>query len=194
MIDSRTFLEFNTCTVVGAVNVCSSKLVKRRLQAGKLSVVELLSASGQSDTYHQRPVVVFDQCSECTDTIPLDSFLGVLLMTLRTHFTSLRLLRGGFLEFNALYPKLCEAKSNDGKALDKACPTDASPLPGPLTSSSTGDSRLSCPPVAATVSGPAMLMVNPGPTRILAHLWLVRKRTLWMLWVCVSTVLRMSST
>ena len=37
IIDSRSFLEYNTLHVAGAVNVCCSKLVKRRLQQDKVS-------------------------------------------------------------------------------------------------------------------------------------------------------------
>lgn len=38
IIDSRSFLEYNTCHVSYAVNVCCSKIVKRRLQQDKVSV------------------------------------------------------------------------------------------------------------------------------------------------------------
>ena len=37
LIDSRSFLEFNTSSIQQSVNVCCSKLVKRRLQQNKVS-------------------------------------------------------------------------------------------------------------------------------------------------------------
>ncbi|KAK1888162.1 Dual specificity protein phosphatase 8 [Dissostichus eleginoides] len=47
VIDSRTFSEYNASHVQGAVNVCCSKLVKRRLQQDKVSVTELLQPNGK---------------------------------------------------------------------------------------------------------------------------------------------------
>lgn len=47
VIDSRTFSEYNVSHVQGAVNVCCSKLVKRRLQQDKVSVTELLQPNGK---------------------------------------------------------------------------------------------------------------------------------------------------
>ncbi|KAG7279226.1 hypothetical protein CRUP_013618 [Coryphaenoides rupestris] len=47
VIDSRTFSEYNAWHVQGALNVCCSKLVKRRLQQDKVSVTELLQPSGK---------------------------------------------------------------------------------------------------------------------------------------------------
>lgn len=47
VIDSRTFSEYNASHVHGAVNVCCSKLVKRRLQQDKVSVTELLQPNGK---------------------------------------------------------------------------------------------------------------------------------------------------
>lgn len=47
LVDSRPFLDFNTCHIRGAVNVCCSKIVKRRLQHDKasLSVKQLVLPS-----------------------------------------------------------------------------------------------------------------------------------------------------
>ncbi|GAA6107861.1 dual specificity protein phosphatase 8a isoform X1 [Tachysurus ichikawai] len=47
VIDSRTFSEYNASHVHGAVNVCCSKLVKRRLQQDKVSITELLQLNGK---------------------------------------------------------------------------------------------------------------------------------------------------
>lgn len=47
VIDSRTFSEYNASHVQGAVNVCYSKLVKRRLQQDKVSVTELLQPNSK---------------------------------------------------------------------------------------------------------------------------------------------------
>lgn len=47
VIDSRTFSEYNASHVHGAVNICCSKLVKRRLQQDKVSITELLQPNGK---------------------------------------------------------------------------------------------------------------------------------------------------
>lgn len=47
VIDSRTFSEYNASHVQGAINVCCSKLVKRRLQQDKVSITELLQPNGK---------------------------------------------------------------------------------------------------------------------------------------------------
>ncbi|TNN59819.1 Dual specificity protein phosphatase 8 [Liparis tanakae] len=71
VIDSRTFSEYNASHVQGAVNVCCSKLVKRRLQQDKVSVTELLQPNGKvkvpahpaegflSETLHPRHLNTF---------------------------------------------------------------------------------------------------------------------------------------
>lgn len=49
VIDSRSFVEYNSCHVLSSVNICCSKLVKRRLQQGKVTIAELIqpAARGQ---------------------------------------------------------------------------------------------------------------------------------------------------
>ncbi|XP_048462982.1 dual specificity protein phosphatase 8-like isoform X1 [Rhincodon typus] len=47
VIDSRSFVEYNTSHVLNSVNICCSKLVKRRLQQDKFSIAELIQPSGK---------------------------------------------------------------------------------------------------------------------------------------------------
>ncbi|KAG8125687.1 hypothetical protein E2320_020771 [Naja naja] len=42
VIDSRSFVEYNSWHVLNSVNICCSKLVKRRLQQDKVSITELI--------------------------------------------------------------------------------------------------------------------------------------------------------
>lgn len=48
VIDSRSFVEYNSCHVLSSVNICCSKLVKRRLQQGKVTIAELIQPSTRS--------------------------------------------------------------------------------------------------------------------------------------------------
>lgn len=57
VIDSRSFVEYNRWHVLSSVNICCSKLVKRRLQQGKVTIAELIqpAAAGRSQV-PARPV------------------------------------------------------------------------------------------------------------------------------------------
>jgi len=142
IIDSRSFLEFNDFHVVGAVNVCCSKLVKRRLQHDKVSVKDFLLYSCHIEVDESSDVIVYDQSSVSTASVAVDSFLHVLLQKLVHVFRRVFLLSGGFLAFQACHRDLCEDKSR------RHCPS--------LTS----------------LSQPCLPIVNVGPTRILPFLYL----------------------
>lgn len=108
VVDSRPFLDFNTCHIRGAVNVCCSKIVKRRLQHDKVNVRELLPAAASSSSSEQQQLVVYDQGSWVVPTGE-DSFLAVLLAKLARAFPGrVALLAGGLSEFSASQRPLCE--------------------------------------------------------------------------------------
>lgn len=48
VIDSRSFVEYNSWHVLSSVNICCSKLVKRRLQQGKVTIAELVQPAARS--------------------------------------------------------------------------------------------------------------------------------------------------
>lgn len=48
VIDSRSFVEYNSWHVLSSVNICCSKLVKRRLQQGKVTIAELIQPAVRS--------------------------------------------------------------------------------------------------------------------------------------------------
>ncbi|MGH0146123.1 UNVERIFIED_CONTAM: hypothetical protein FKN15_056641 [Acipenser sinensis] len=52
VIDSRTFSEYNSSHVLSSVNVCCSKLVKRRLQQDKVSITDLLQPNSKIKVLH----------------------------------------------------------------------------------------------------------------------------------------------
>ncbi|XP_013883623.1 dual specificity protein phosphatase 16 isoform X4 [Austrofundulus limnaeus] len=113
LIDSRSFVDFNSAHILEAINVNCSKLMKRRLQQDKVQIQELLqhSARGQLDLQAGQQVVVYDQNSSDPASLGSDSFLSVLLVKLERSFPSVHLLSGGFSEFSNLFPGLCEDKS-----------------------------------------------------------------------------------
>ncbi|GAB6018549.1 hypothetical protein CHUAL_000244 [Chamberlinius hualienensis] len=108
VIDSRSFLEYNTCHVMNSVNVVCSKIIKRRLQQDKISVKDFLVNTCRVEADETFEVFVYDQGTNNVTELSPDCFVYILLNKLAGVFSSVSLLRGGFLEFQASYPSLCE--------------------------------------------------------------------------------------
>ncbi|XP_060083943.1 uncharacterized protein LOC132563208 [Ylistrum balloti] len=146
LIDSRSFLEHNTSRIQQSVNVCCSKLVKRRLQQNKVHIKEFLTQTCHIDIEEYSDVIVYDQCTELPALLTSDNFLIVLLRKLMTCslFKSVALLKGGYLAFQAMHPMLCENKAT---------------------------SSYKCAPLTS-LSQPCLPVSNVGPTRILSFLYL----------------------
>ncbi|XP_059402546.1 dual specificity protein phosphatase 8-like isoform X1 [Carassius carassius] len=142
VIDSRTFSEYNASHVHSAVNVCCSKLVKRRLQQDKVSVTELLQPNGKVkvELGRRQEVVVYDQSTKDAGQLSKDGFVHILLSKLEGTFHRVSLLTGGFAAFSSCFPGLCEGK-----------PVATLPM---------------------SLSQPCLPVANVGPTRILPHLYL----------------------
>uniref|UniRef100_UPI00358F172B dual specificity protein phosphatase 8-like n=1 Tax=Myxine glutinosa TaxID=7769 RepID=UPI00358F172B len=108
LIDSRPFVDFASSHIVGAVNVGSSKLVKRRLQQERVTVRELIRNASKVDPVGRQRVVVYDQSTRDATRLSSDHFLSVLLLKLGRSFPGVSLLTGGFVAFSACFPDLCE--------------------------------------------------------------------------------------
>ncbi|ESO87313.1 hypothetical protein LOTGIDRAFT_107379, partial [Lottia gigantea] len=148
LVDSRSFLEYNTSHIQQAINVCGSKLVKRRLQQGKVRVKDLLTQTCQIDIDDSWDIIVYDQCTEDPSYFTDDNFVYILLYKLTQVFTCVTFLKGGLLGLQAMYPSLIENKDTTGYKCT------------PLTS----------------LSQPCMPVSNVGPTRILPFLYLGSQR------------------
>ncbi|XP_061406205.1 uncharacterized protein LOC133341614 [Lethenteron reissneri] len=175
VIDGRTFAEFNSCHVASALNVCCSKLVQRRLQQDKVSVLELVqhaaTSGSQVEAGGRVVVVVYDQRSPSAASLPPHGFVSVLLGKLRRTFSDVYLLnvcsrfapgaddcfvfsqfgdlRVDLPAFQLLFPQLCE-------------------------NASRVDTRT--PPLAQPVSSPSLHLRDTGPTCILPYLYLGSQR------------------
>ncbi|XP_039080042.1 dual specificity protein phosphatase 8 [Hyaena hyaena] len=112
VIDSRSFVEYNSWHVLSSVNICCSKLVKRRLQQGKVTIEELIQPAVRSQVEATEPqdVVVYDQSTRDASVLAADSFLSILLSKLDGCFDSVAILTGGFATFSSCFPGLCEGK------------------------------------------------------------------------------------
>ncbi|MXQ90470.1 hypothetical protein E5288_WYG016264 [Bos mutus] len=96
VIDSRSFVEYNSWHVLSSVNICCSKLVKRRLQQGKVTIAELIqpAARSQMEAAEPQDVVVYDQSTRDASVLAADSFLSILLSKLDGCFDSVAILTG----------------------------------------------------------------------------------------------------
>lgn len=94
VIDSRSFVEYNRGHVLSSVNICCSKLVKRRLQQGKVTISELIQPAVHSQVVAAEPqaVVVYDQSTRDASVLATDSFLSILLSKLDGCFDSVAIL------------------------------------------------------------------------------------------------------
>ncbi|NXX63571.1 DUS8 phosphatase, partial [Scopus umbretta] len=142
VIDSRSFVEYNSWHVLSSVNICCSKLVKRRLQQDKVSITELIQPTSKMkvEAEEHQDVVVYDQSTRDVTGLAADSFLSILLGKLDSCFHSVSILTGGFATFSSCFPGLCEGK-----------PAAILPM---------------------SISQPCLPVANVGPTRILPHLYL----------------------
>ncbi|XP_071414900.1 dual specificity protein phosphatase 8 isoform X2 [Pithys albifrons albifrons] len=142
VIDSRSFVEYNSWHVLSSVNICCSKLVKRRLQQDKVSITELIQPASKMkvEAEEHQDVVVYDQSTRDVTRLAADSFLSILLGKLDSCFHSVSILTGGFATFSSCFPGLCEGK-----------PAAILPM---------------------SISQPCLPVANVGPTRILPHLYL----------------------
>ncbi|KAI1301713.1 Dual specificity protein phosphatase 8 [Halotydeus destructor] len=132
IVDGRSFLEYNTSCIRYAISVCSSKIIKRRLQQDKVSVKELLRPSCQYDILgNATDIIVYDQGFLDYKSLPQDSFGHVLLVKLSQSFSNVQYLSGGFVQFQATYPHLCEDKKRSSTltVLSQPCLSMASQGP-----------------------------------------------------------------
>uniref|UniRef100_A0A8C9Q3B7 Protein-serine/threonine phosphatase n=1 Tax=Spermophilus dauricus TaxID=99837 RepID=A0A8C9Q3B7_SPEDA len=90
VIDSRSFVEYNSWHVLSSVNICCSKLVKRRLQQGKVTIAELIQPAVEAT--EPQDVVVYDQSTRDASVLAADSFLSILLSKLDGCFDSVDLM------------------------------------------------------------------------------------------------------
>ncbi|KAJ7997628.1 hypothetical protein DPEC_G00214100 [Dallia pectoralis] len=123
VIDSRTFSEYNSSHIQGALNICCSKLVKRRLQQDKVSVTELLQPNSKVkvEMGRKQEVVVYDQSSKEAGQLSKDGFVHILLGKLEGTFHRVSLLTGGFAAFSSCFPGLCESKPALPMSISQPC-------------------------------------------------------------------------
>ncbi|KFM79889.1 Dual specificity protein phosphatase 16, partial [Stegodyphus mimosarum] len=82
--------------------------MKRRLQQEKISIEDFLAQNCHWEVDRSIDIIVYDQNTRDAKCLPPDSFMAVFLQKLLPVYNSVNILKGGFLEFQAAYPHLCE--------------------------------------------------------------------------------------
>lgn len=86
VIDCRPFLAYNAQHIQGALNIsCTDRFNRRRLQQGKVGVLDLLAATHGKDHFrrrHFRDIVLYDDSSSGEKVPETDSALHIVLSTL----------------------------------------------------------------------------------------------------------------
>ena len=102
IVDSRSMLEYNDHHIQNAVNVCGSKLMKKRLQCNQISVLDLLDSVNCKWSISDR-VVVYDQQTINFTSVADSHFFYVLVDKLLLHFNDVSILSGKWSSFFALF-------------------------------------------------------------------------------------------
>uniref|UniRef100_A0A8C5Q8L5 Dual specificity protein phosphatase 8 n=1 Tax=Leptobrachium leishanense TaxID=445787 RepID=A0A8C5Q8L5_9ANUR len=104
VIDCRSFTEYNNLHVMGSVNLCGSKLARKRL----LKELLVLPRHPKIDPSYEKQVVVYDQGNQ---EISAGHFVSLVVGKLEKKYSSVSLLEGGFAEFSSQFPNLCEGRT-----------------------------------------------------------------------------------
>lgn len=87
IIDCRPFMEYNKSHIRGAVHInCSDKISRRRLQQGKITVLDLISCREGKDSYKgifSKEIVVYDESTADPGRLTFSQPLHVVLESLR---------------------------------------------------------------------------------------------------------------
>ena len=87
IIDCRPFVEYNKSHIRGAVHInCSDKMSRRRLQQGKITVLDLISCHEGKDSYKgifSKEIVVYDESTADPNRLTFSQPLYVVLESLR---------------------------------------------------------------------------------------------------------------
>ncbi|XP_067098406.1 dual specificity protein phosphatase 10 [Osmerus mordax] len=133
IIDCRPFMEYNKSHIQGAVHInCSDKISRRRLQQGKITVLDLISCRQGKDSYKgifSKEIVVYDDNTMDPSRVTPSQPLHVVLESLKREGKDPIVLKGGLSFFRHNHEHLCDHSLHLREGLDAA---GASGLSGAL--------------------------------------------------------------
>ncbi|KAA0708206.1 Dual specificity protein phosphatase 10 [Triplophysa tibetana] len=112
IIDCRPFMDFNKSHIRGAVHInCSDKISRRRLQQGKITVLDLISCRQSKESFKgifSKELVVYDDSTVDPGRLTPSQPLHVVLESLRREGKDPIVLKGGLAGFRQSHEDLCE--------------------------------------------------------------------------------------
>ncbi|MBN3305914.1 DUS10 phosphatase, partial [Amia calva] len=110
IIDCRPFMEYNKSHIQGAVHInCSDKISRRRLQQGKITVLDLISCREGKDSFKRifsKEIVVYDENTNEPNRVMPSQPLHVVLESLKREGKDPLVLKGmHFLKSNGTVRK-----------------------------------------------------------------------------------------
>lgn len=122
IIDCRPFMEYNKSHIQGAVHInCSDKISRRRLQQGKITVLDLLSCREGKDSFKgifSKEIVVYDESTMDPSRLTPSQPLHVVLESLRREGKDPIVLKGGLSFFRQNHEHLCDHSLHLHEGLD----------------------------------------------------------------------------
>lgn len=122
IIDCRPFMEYNKSHIRGAVHInCSDKISRRRLQQGKITVLDLISCREGKDSFKgifSKEIVVYDESTTDPNRLTSSQPLNVVLDSLRREGKDPIILKGGLSCFRQSHENLCEHSLHLHEGLD----------------------------------------------------------------------------
>uniref|UniRef100_A0A3Q3R8Q1 Dual specificity phosphatase 10 n=1 Tax=Monopterus albus TaxID=43700 RepID=A0A3Q3R8Q1_MONAL len=122
IIDCRPFTEYNKSHIRGAVHInCSDKISRRRLQQGKITVLDLISCREGKDSFKgifSKEIVVYDESTMDPNRLTSSQPLHVILESLRREGKDPIILKGGLSCFRQSHENLCEHSLQLHEGLD----------------------------------------------------------------------------
>ncbi|MBN3315984.1 DUS10 phosphatase, partial [Atractosteus spatula] len=112
IIDCRPFMEYNKSHIQGAVHInCSDKISRRRLQQGKITVLDLISCREGKDSFKRifsKEIVVYDENTNEPSRVMPSQPLHVVLESLKREGKDPLVLKGGLSSFRQNHENLCD--------------------------------------------------------------------------------------
>ncbi len=111
LVDCRPFIAFNVNHIRGAINVnCCDRFNRKRLQQGKATLADLATTKEGKELLKRRTwreVVVYDDCSDSLETLPVSHTLFLVMNALVEDHREPVMLLGGLRDFQVSHRALC---------------------------------------------------------------------------------------
>lgn len=112
IIDCRPFMEYNKSHIQGAVHInCADKISRRRLQQGKITVLDLISCREGKDSFKRifsKEIIVYDENTNEPSRVMPSQPLHIVLESLKREGKDPLVLKGGLSSFKQNHENLCD--------------------------------------------------------------------------------------